>query len=85
MKIEIYSKEGCTFCDQAKIVLDMGRYSYTEYKLEQDYTKEQFIEKFGQSTFPRILINDNLIGGFTELKQMILENTLEAHILSQTI
>lgn len=85
MKIEIYSKPNCTFCDRTKFTFDVIHQKYIEYVLEKDFTKEQFIEKFGQSTFPRIIINDELIGGFSELQSIIVENKLETYFNPKTI
>lgn len=84
-KVEIYSKEGCMFCVQAKMIFEIAKFPIIEYKLDTDYTKEQFIEKFGNSTFPRILINDKLIGGFSELSNLILEKKIEINIPPKTI
>jgi len=46
----------------------MKNFEYTKYILDTDYTREEFIEKFGEgSTFPRVLKEDGeLIGGATE-------------------
>ncbi len=38
-----------------------------EVKLNRDFTREQFTEKFGYgSTFPRVLKDGKLIGGCSE-------------------
>ena len=67
MKIEIYSKEGCPYCQKAIKVCELKNWQYTEYKLDRDFLREEFLEKFPtSSTFPRILIDGKLIGGFTE-------------------
>ena len=37
------------------------------YKLDRDFTREEFYDKFGQgSTFPQVLSDDTVIGGCTE-------------------
>ena len=65
---EIYSREGCGYCVKLMTVLGKKGIPYTEKKLDRDFTREEFIEKFGEgSTFPRVLKEDGeLIGGATE-------------------
>ena len=33
-KIEIYSKDNCSYCDASKRLLEEAGYFYTEYKIE---------------------------------------------------
>ena len=64
---EIYSKAGCSFCDKLKQFMDSKGIEYKEYKLGTDYIVEEFVNKFGRnSTFPRVLLDDEVIGGMKE-------------------
>ncbi len=74
-KIEIYSKPDCTYCDGAKRLLEEAGYLYTEYKIEATGDErlrlmEELSKRMGQApkTVPQIFINDEYIGGFTQLK-----------------
>ena len=69
MKAVVWSKEQCPFCDQAKALLKMKGIEFEERKVGGDWTKEQLLEAVpGARSVPQILIDDQLIGGFTELK-----------------
>ena len=47
------------------------------YKLGLDFTKEQFIAEFGHgSSFPRILVDDKLIGGCLDAYRYLEEKQL---------
>ena len=73
----IYSKEGCPYCTQVEQVLQLAELNYVIYKLNRDYTREEFYDKFGQgSTFPRVVKDDTLIGGCTETVQYLREQKL---------
>jgi len=54
----------------------MRGWSYTEYVLDQQFTRTQFKEEFGQrATFPQVLINGSRIGGCTESIKYLRENS----------
>lgn len=70
MKAVVWSKDDCPFCDRAKALLTMKGIAYEERKVGGDYTKEQLLEAVpGARSVPQILLDDKLIGGFTELRQ----------------
>jgi glutaredoxin len=74
MELTIYSKSGCTYCDKLKQFLDSRGISYQNLQLNEDYTTSEFINKFGKSTFPRVLLGDELIGGMRETVTYLVEN-----------
>ena len=66
----VWSKYLCTFCEQAKQLLSQRGISYEEKKIGDGYTKEELLEAVPTArTVPQIFIDDQLIGGFTELKK----------------
>lgn len=74
MSIEIYSKNNCSFCDQAKQLLRMHGKDYVEYKLDEDFTREILLSKFPEAkTFPVIVVDGFNIGGYHQLEQQINE------------
>ena len=76
MKAEIYSRTNCVFCDKAKMRL--SKYNPKIHMLDQDYTRKDFFEKFPNAkTFPQIIINDQHIGGYTELKEWLNQNSFD--------
>ena len=77
MTFTVYSKDGCPYCTKVEQVLQLAEIKYVIYKLNRDYTREEFYEKFGQgSTFPRVLKDDTLIGGCTETVKYLREQKL---------
>ena len=77
MKFTLYSKEGSSYCEKAKRLLELAKVDYRVYKLGIDFTKEQFISEFGYgSSFPRILADDKLIGGGLDTFKFLEEKNL---------
>jgi glutaredoxin len=69
MKAVVWSKPACPFCDQAKALLKLKGIAYEEKVVGDGYMKEDLLEAVpGARSVPQILIDDQLIGGFTELK-----------------
>lgn len=68
MKTVIWSKYNCPYCDQAKKLLELKDIAYEERKIGDGYTREDLLEAVpGARTVPQIFIDDQLIGGYTEL------------------
>ena len=71
MKIEIYSKTNCVYCDKAvhiaqQIIQETSEHSYDNYMLDEDFTREELLEKFPHArTFPQIVIDGENIGGYS--------------------
>ena len=69
MKAIVWSKNGCPFCDQAKNLLKSKNIEFEERNIEVDWTREQLIEAVPTArTLPQIFLDDQLVGGFTELR-----------------
>jgi glutaredoxin 3 len=72
MTIEIYTKEGCPACDNAKVTLQNMNKPFMEYKFNEDFTREILLSKFPEAkTFPVIVIDGYHIGGYRELVEHI--------------
>lgn len=64
--VEIFSKDNCPYCVKAKALLDDN--GYTEYKVGEDISRDDFFAKFpGHTTVPQIVINGEHIGGHDNL------------------
>jgi len=79
MKIEIYSKPACPFCDKALFlaqqVVQESVHTYNKFMLNEDFTREELFEKFPTArTFPQITIDGESIGGYTEFEAYLREN-----------
>ncbi len=67
--VEIYGASWCDYCQKAKTLCeDEGvLFSYVDVEVE-----ETLDEKFNSSgTLPQIFVDNNFIGGYTELKQLV--------------
>ena len=77
MTYTIYSKAGCPFCTKVEQVLQLTEQPYVVLKLGRDYNREEFYSKFGKgSTFPRVVLGEQLIGGCTETVKYLKENNI---------
>jgi glutaredoxin 3 len=71
-KAIVWSKNMCPYCDQAKALLTLKGIAFEERKIGSGYTRENLLEAVPQArTVPQIFIDEQLIGGFTELKQYL--------------
>ena len=70
MKATVWSKYHCPYCDQAKALLTQKGIQFEEKKIGDGYSKEELLEAVPNArTVPQIFLDDNYIGGFTELKK----------------
>lgn len=75
MKAIIWSKDQCPYCVQAKNLLASRNIDYEERNINQGWTREQLLEAVpGARTVPQIFIDDQLVGGFTELRAKLTES-----------
>lgn len=77
MTYKIYSRDGCPYCVKVQQVLQLAELKHVVYKLGTDFTREEFYEQFGQgSTFPRVVLGEELLGGCTETVKYLREQNL---------
>lgn len=76
-KIEIYTWGYCPYCIRAKSLLKDKGLDFTEISL--DGKNEELMalrERTGQRTVPQIFIDDEFIGGFSELSALNASGSL---------
>ena len=72
MKAIVWSRNQCPYCDQAKALLKLKGIEFEERNVSTDWTKEQLLEAVPTArTVPQIIIDEKLIGGFTELRTFL--------------
>ena len=77
MTYKIYSRDGCPYCVKVQQVLQLAELEHVVYKLGTDFTREEFYEQFGQgSTFPRVVLGEELLGGCSETVKYLKEHKL---------
>jgi glutaredoxin 3 len=69
-KITVYSTDPCSFCERAKELLKLRKLSFEEINLAKNPAgRLELVEKTGMLSFPQIVIEDEVLGGFQELVQ----------------
>jgi len=72
LKIVIYSKDNCPFCDKAIGLAKLKKTELTIKKLGVDFEIEDMFQMFPTAkTFPQIVLDGKNIGGYTEFSQLI--------------
>jgi len=66
-EITLYTTDRCAFCERTKVLLRRRGLTYTEVNLARDADgRAQLAARTGLMTFPQVLIDDELLGGYTE-------------------
>ena len=75
MQVTVYSKPACQFCDKAKALLTQLKIEYTERVVTKDISLEELFAELGKTvrTIPQIVIDENHIGGFNELREYFVD------------
>ena len=70
--ITVYSKDACTKCKQAEMLLVLKGLEYEIKKLGADYELE-FVKQLAptQREFPVVVKDNILVGGLQELKELL--------------
>ena len=77
-KIKIYSKTSCPACVMAKELLDKKGVQYEEIILDNKPEEiQKLIAKTGMKTVPQIFINNELIGGCSDLIDLDTQKKLD--------
>jgi glutaredoxin len=72
MKAIVWSKDNCAFCDQAKALLNQRGIEFEERRIGHGWSREQLLESVPSArTVPQIFLDEELVGGFTELRQRL--------------
>jgi glutaredoxin len=72
MKAIVWSKDQCPYCDQAKALLTLRNIEFEERNVSHDWTREQLLEAVPNArSVPQIFLDEELVGGFTELRQRL--------------
>jgi len=70
----VYSKRDCAYCQSVLKLLTIKKFEYEVKVLGRDFTREQFVEQFGVTTFPQVYYNEELLGGAKDTAVYIREN-----------
>lgn len=79
MKVEIYTKDACPYCVQAKTLIKNKGWEYTEHFIDAN-SRTQLLEELTTRlgtpprTVPQIFIDDVSVGGYTDLVKWVQSN-----------
>lgn len=77
-QIKLIKKNPCPYCDRAIALLNDKGLKYEVIDLTHNLDElDTWKQKTGWKTVPIILINDKLIGGYTDLKALDEEGQLD--------
>ena len=77
MKVVVWSKYHCPYCDQAKALLTQKGIQFEERRIGDGWTKEELLEHIPSArTVPQIVINGDVIGGFNDLKKLLEQDSI---------
>lgn len=73
MKVELYTKDQCIWCDRAKGLLNAYSIDFVEFDLSNNEERLKFYENIGNNvkTVPQVFIDDKRIGGYQDLKEWL--------------
>ena len=65
--VTVYTTDPCSFCLRAKQLLDARGIEYDEINLARDPEgRAELLQRTGMMSFPQVLIDGELVGGFQE-------------------
>lgn len=69
MKIEVYSKNNCPYCNMAKMFFKKHKVEYTEILMDDQAERQAFYDRIGDNvkSVPQIFVDDVRIGGYSEM------------------
>lgn len=75
MKAIVWSKNQCPYCVQAKALLESRGIEYEERNINDGWDREDLLAAVpGARSVPQIFLDDELVGGFTELRTRLTES-----------
>ena len=77
-QIILYSKDNCVYCVKAKSLLNNLGLTYIEKKFKDFKNIEALFEDAGKQvrSMPQIKVNGNLIGGYNQLIEYLMDKKL---------
>jgi len=75
MNIKVITKDNCSFCTRAKNLLSSRKILFDEILLNRDIDLDTVRKEYpSMRTFPIIVVNDNILGGYDSLVEKISED-----------
>jgi glutaredoxin 3 len=72
MSVIVWSRYNCPQCEQAKSLLKQKGIQFEERKIGDGWMREELLEAVPNAkSVPQIFMNEEYVGGLTELKQRL--------------
>jgi glutaredoxin 3 len=69
-KVTVYTTDPCAFCMRVKALLKSREVEFAEINLSKDPAgRVELARETGMMSFPQVLIDNRLIGGYTEVQR----------------
>jgi glutaredoxin 3 len=77
-RIAVYTTEPCRFCAATKALLSTRGVAFAEVNLSKDEAgRKELVSRTGMTTFPQVLVDGQLLGGFQELSAAVTNGRLD--------
>ena len=77
-EVVVYSTDPCPFCARAKGLLQAHGVQFTEINLAKDpQGRVELANRTGMMTFPQVVVDGELLGGFTEVQAAVDSGRLD--------
>jgi glutaredoxin 3 len=76
--VTVYTTEPCSYCARAKGLLKARGVEFSEVNLSRDPEgRVELAKQTGMMTFPQVIIDGELVGGFTEVQAAVESGRLD--------
>jgi glutaredoxin 3 len=77
-KVTVYTTEPCSFCTRVKGILKSHGVEFSEVNLAKDPDgRMQLVRETGMMSFPQVVVDGKLLGGFNEVHSAAQSGRLE--------
>ncbi len=77
-RITVYTTEPCGYCARVKGLLQARGLEFSEINLSKDPAgRIELVSKTGMMTFPQVIVDGELVGGFNETRAAVQSGRLE--------
>ncbi len=77
-KVTVYTTDPCSFCTRVKGLLKAREVEFAEVNLSKDPAgRVELARRTGMMSFPQVLVDDRLIGGYAEVQRAIDSGELD--------
>ena len=78
-KVTVYTTDPCSFCARVKGLLSSRGVQFEEVNLSRDPAgRVELAQRTGMMTFPQVIVDGQLLGGFNEVQHAARSGRLDA-------